>query len=479
MRTLSKGLERTIVVATAMIAVGFTSAHVWTRSNREDQVESLRRAIEGGRAKNVIMFLGDGMGDSEITIARNYQVGANGRLWMDSLPLTGEYTTYALQEGDPSLIDYVTDSAASGTGWATGRKTSNGRISSVAGTGANVTRYDTILELAQRAGFKTGNVSTAELTDATPAVLDSHINERGCQGPADMTACGPYKKENGGPGSIAEQSVDHHVNVLLGGGRQRFAQTITGGPHVGQTVIQSAQLQGYDVVFDAANLATADGQRVLGLFATGNMSLEWAGQIAAPSPGSGLPDGQTCMENQRPPTEPALAAMTSKAIDLLHEDDGPGPWRSHDDDYRHRRSRGFYLQVEGASIDKQDHVESPCQQIGETIAFDKAIKVGLDFARHHPDTLIIVTADHAHTSQIVPVVSLSDVTRPGSLSTLLTKVDKSLMTINYGTRAHGTSQDHTGSEVRLAAQGPQAANVLGVTNQTDLFHTVARALGLE
>ncbi len=53
------------------------------------------------------------------------------------------------------------------------------------------------------------------------------------------------------------------------------------------------------------------------------------------------------------------------------------------------------------------------------------------------------------------------------------------MTINYGTRAHGTSQDHTGSEVRLAAQGPQAANVLGVTNQTDLFHTVARALGLE
>ncbi len=104
MRTLSTGLERTIVVATAMIAVGFTSAHVWTRSNREDQVESLRRAIEGGRAKNVIMFLGDGMGDSEITIARNYQVGANGRLWMDSLPLTGEYTTYALQEGDPSLI---------------------------------------------------------------------------------------------------------------------------------------------------------------------------------------------------------------------------------------------------------------------------------------------------------------------------------------------------------------------------------------
>ena len=53
------------------------------------------------------------------------------------------------------------------------------------------------------------------------------------------------------------------------------------------------------------------------------------------------------------------------------------------------------------------------------------------------------------------------------------------MTINYGTRPHGQSQDHTGSEVRIAAQGPQAANVVGVTNQTGLFHTMARALGFE
>ncbi len=171
--------------------------------------------------------------------------------------------------------------------------------------------------------------------------------------------------------------------------------------------------------------------------------------------------------------------MTAKAIELLHEDDGPGPWKSHDDHFSHGRSKGFFLQVEGASIDKQDHVEAPCQQIGETIAFDRAIKVGLDFARHHPDTLIIVTADHAHTSQIVPVPSASDTTRPGALSTLLTKVDKSMMTVSYGTRMHLTSQDHTGSEVRIAAQGPQAANVVGISNQTDLFHTMARALGLE
>jgi alkaline phosphatase/streptomycin-6-phosphatase len=457
-----------IVASCAAVAIVAATSVTATLHN-DDPAERLARRLMTGRAKNVILFLGDGMGDSEITIARNYQAGANGRLWMDTLPFTGEYTTYALQESNPSLIDYVTDSAASGTGWATGVKTSNGRISSVAGTGTAVTRLTTILELAQRAGLKTGNVSTAEITDATPAVLNSHINERGCQGPANMGTCAPYKKENGGPGSIAEQTVDHGVNVVLGGGRARFDQTATGGPDVNKTVIQSAQRQGYTVVFDAASMAAVDSDRVLGLFNAGNMSLEWSGLQATAFPGSGFPAGQTCLENQRPSNEPSLADMTAKAIDLLDDPQGR----------RGRNRRGFFLQVEGASIDKQDHVENPCQQIGETIAFDRAIRVGLKYAESHPDTLIVITADHAHTSQIVPVPGNEPLGRPGTLSTLLTKGDQSLMTVNYGTRPHGQSQDHTGSEVRIAAQGPQGAAVVGVTNQTDLFHTMARALGLE
>src|SRR5689334_8077474 len=87
-----------------------------------------------GHYKHVIFFLGDGMGDSEITIARNYFVGANGRLNLDKLPATGSITTYAVQESNPKLPEYVTDSAASGTAWATGVKTSNGRISTTPGT---------------------------------------------------------------------------------------------------------------------------------------------------------------------------------------------------------------------------------------------------------------------------------------------------------------------------------------------------------
>jgi alkaline phosphatase/streptomycin-6-phosphatase len=279
-----------------------------------------------------------------------------------------------------------------------------------------------------------------------------------------------YRKETGGPGSIAEQTVDHHVDVLMGGGLSRFTQTITGGPHAGKTVVQSAQLQGYDVVSDKTSLAGAlSGQRLLGLFNNGNMTLEWTGLQASPFPGSGP---QVCTQGQRErrTNEPSLAEMTEKALELLSDDD--------DDDDSGRGRRGFFLQVEGASIDKQDHVENPCQQIGETIAFDEAINVGLTYAKGHPQTLIIVTADHAHTSQIVPVPSATEAfPRPGFLSTLITK-DGAKMGISYATRAHGQSQDHTGAQVRIAAQGPQAARVLGVTDQTDLFLTMAHALGL-
>ncbi len=139
------------------------------------------------------------------------------------------------------------------------------------------------------------------------------------------------------------------------------------------------------------------------------------------------------------------------------------------------KQTGFFLQVEGASIDKQDHVSSPCQQIGETIAFDAAIAAGLEYARQNPDTLIVVTADHGHTSQIIdPPTSAA---QPGAYSYIRT-ANNGAMTISYATQPVGASQSHTGTQVRIAAQGPQAANVLGVTNQTELFYLLGRALGV-
>ncbi len=417
-----------------------------------DRTAALREQVTSGSARNIILFIGDGMGDSEITIARNYAVGAAGRLAMDTLASTGAYTTYAVQENAPDRPTYVTDSAASGTAWATGSKTSNGRISTAAGSDRDL---ETVLEIARRRGYRTGNVTTAELTDATPAVLAAHVANRSCQGPADMAACPLDRKSAGGPGSIAEQEIEHDVDVLLGGGASRFEQTTDSG----QSVVQLARSRGYGLVRNAVDLEKAQpGRRLLGLFAPGTMTTEWTGAEALPYP-SNVARPQTCVVDHRPADQPSLAAMTTRAIALLA---------------RAPNVPGFFLQVEGASIDKEDHVANPCGQIGETIAFDRAIKVGLDYARTHRDTLVIVTADHAHSSQIVPVPSDGGAP-PGLISVLMT-ADRAPMAVSYGTSRYHQSQQHTGAQVRIAAEGPHAASVVGVTDQTDLFRLMVQAL---
>ena len=435
-------------------AAGIATAAVVTGKHR-DNTQAAREAIKGGKARNVILLIGDGMGDSEITIARNYAKGAAGRLSMDSLPLTGAYTTYSVQKDNPSLPDYVTDSAASGTGWATGHKSYNGAIS-VLPSGKAV---PTVLELARKAGYATGDVTTAELQDATPAVLGSHVVNRDCKGPAaTLTLCPQNAKQNGGKGSIAEQLVQTRPDVLLGGGKKYFDETITAGPFTGKTVLQQAQIAGYQVVTDANALANASWKKpILGTFGPGNLDLEYVG----PTPTLTGTAPSTCQINAaRANTQPHLSVMAQTAISVL-------------DKKSHGKSRGFFLQIEGASIDKQDHAANPCGQIGETVEFDRAVATALRYQKSHPDTLVVVTADHGHTSQIVEAGSVT----PGLTATLVTK-DGADMTISYGTAPAGASQEHTGTQVRIAAGGPQAANVLGITDQTELFYTMTRALGI-
>jgi alkaline phosphatase/streptomycin-6-phosphatase len=270
-----------------------------------------------------------------------------------------------------------------------------------------------------------------------------------------MASCPQDRKSAGGPGSIAEQLIAHEVDVLMGGGAARFEQQQMDDTRL---PIQEALARGYRVIGSVAGFPLVQpGQKVLGLLAPGNMTTEWSGQEALPYP-SNLAKPQVCREDHRPIGEPSIAEMTTKAIELLHRVDGPG----------------FFLQVEGASIDKEDHAANPCGQIGETVAFDRAIKVGMDFARIHPDTLLIVTADHGHTSQIVSIPS--DAEPPTGLISVLLTHDQVPMAISYGTRAYHRSMDHTGTQVRIAAMGPQAANVMGVTDQTDLFRLMLRSL---
>lgn len=442
----------------ALLATGVTAAMALTpvtmaQTQGPDRVTALRASLAATRVRNVILFIGDGMGDSEITLARYYGKGARGRLAMDSLPFTGSYTTWAVDEQQPALPVYVPDSAATGTAWATGTKTSNGRISTTPSDDRDV---KTILEHARELGYRTGDVTTAELTDATPAVLAAHVSSRACQGPKDMDTCQADLKRAGGPGSIAEQLIAHDVDVLLGGGAARFDQQTDDGP----TVAALAVSRGYRVIRSAADLGAAQrGTRLLGLFASGNMSTEWTGDRAAVYPSnSEVP--QTCRPNTRGADEPTLADMTATALRLL-EQPATAP-------------RGFFLQVEGASIDKQDHQADPCGQIGETLGFDRAIQLGIDFATRHADTLIIVTADHGHTSQIV--ANPDDRTHPPGMISSLKTADGAVVTVSYGTNLPGQMQDHTGTQVRIAAMGPQGANVVGLMDQTDLFGLLLRAL---
>ena len=423
-----------------------------------DITEAYRAALIDTRPKNVILLIGDGMGDSEITIARNYAVGA-GQFFkgIDALPVTGQYTHYSLDKktGKPT---YVTDSAASGTAWATGVKSYNGAI----GVDIHEKAHETLLEKAKAAGLGTGNVSTAELQDVTPAVQIAHVTQRKCYGPESTTEkCPTNALEKGGKGSISEQLLNARADVALGGGAKSFGETAKAGEWKDKTLRQQAEDRGYKIVSNLEELQALkqanDSAPVLGLFADGNMPVRWEGPKASHY-GNVEKEPVVCKPNgKRTATTPTLAQMTAKAIELLRTNE-----------------KGFFLQVEGASIDKQDHAANPCGQIGETVDLDEAVQEALKFAQEAGDTLVIVTADHAHASQIID----ADTKAPGLTEALMTK-DGAVMAVSYGNSEDENDQGHTGSQLRIAAYGPRAANVTGLTDQTDLFYTISDALGLK
>lgn len=465
--------------------------------------------IGNKNAKNVILFLGDGMGDSEITVARDYLKGANGHFdgldavgqpsALDDVQAgTGQYTTFSVGNGskdsavgkdgdgklvanpNPGKLTPVTDSSASGSAWATGTKTYNNAV--------DVDIYGNpqlnLFELAKAAGKATGNVTTAEIQDATPAVLESHSSERACYGPqgkTDGTSNNVSKqclinqlKENGGIGSISEQLLDTRADVTIGGGSKYFRQTVQGGEYKGKTVWEQAKEMGFQTVENdpaAMNaLQYKDGQPVLALMSDGNMPTKFNPSKATAKDPAKDANPTVCTPNADwlGNQGSSLKDMTKKALDLLN--DNPNGQKN-----------GFFLQVEGASIDKQDHAGNACGQIGETDDFDQAIA----YAMQNVDltnTLVIVTADHAHTSQILNA-------QPAyALSTVLKTADGNNMVVSYGTAQddsrdadggyNGGDMEHTGTQLRIAASGPGAQRVIGLTDQTDNFYTIAGALGL-
>ena len=363
--------RRKAVAATAMLVALFAAAGF---AGAGSAAFAASTQGKGGGVRNVIYLVGDGMGQTHVTAARERFYGAAGELNMESLPSAGTVRTFAVEKnsGQPGDDDFspnlVTDSASSATAWASGVKTYNAAL----GIDAKGAVTPTVMELAKSAGLRTGNVSTAEITDATPAGQMSHALGRGCQGPAYSAAACQDTEITGAAlpttdvrvTPIADQIARNGTaDVIFGGGLSRFDAADE----------QALKDQGYAVlgspadqkVATEADLTAATGDKVFALFNRGNLTVETT-KAANPTSAQAL--------------EPTLAEMTSKAISLLSA--------------KNKAGKGFYLQVEGALIDKRSHANDAAQTLEEIKAFDDAVGIAKTFAEKEGNTLVIVTADH-------------------------------------------------------------------------------------
>lgn len=241
-----------------------------------------------GEIKNIIFFIGDGMGIAQITAGRIYKYGANGRLHVERMPVAGIVHTN-------SSDNLITDSAAGATALASGVKTKNGMI----GMNPDSVAMTTILELAQTAGKSTGLVATSSITHATPACFASHVDYR--------------KKEP----EIADQLVQSGVDVLLGAGKSFFVpkDSAESRREDERNLLVEAQQAGYSVVQTREALAAINSGKVLGLFA------------------------DVSLKNERP--EPTLKELTEKSLELLSKNNkgfflmvegSQIDWGAHDND---------------------------------------------------------------------------------------------------------------------------------------------------
>lgn len=238
--------------------------------------------------RNIIMFIGDGMGLSQITAYRIHNVGGEGKLNIERMPVTGLLHTQ-------SIDDLITDSAAGATAMACGFKTRNGMIATL----PDNTKVLSILEAARDKGMSTGLVATSSITHATPACFASHVESRGNQT------------------EIARQLIEANVDILLGGGGGYFIPQ--SAPESKRSddlnLVAQAQEKGYQFVETAEELLKTSQNRVLGLFRSGALKRE--------SP------------------EPTLAEMTAKSIELLSQNNegfflmvegSQIDWGAHDND---------------------------------------------------------------------------------------------------------------------------------------------------
>lgn len=441
------------------------------------------------RAKNIIFFLGDGMGINTLTAARIYAVGEDGDLTIDTLPESAFVKTF-------SNDAQVTDSAASMSAYMTGVKQNNGVISMSSDTKSiapaadangnkQVSRCEngrpmpTLAELAKARGMAAGVVTTTSVTDATPAATYAHACHRKIE--SDIAAA----LVPGGAGYNAALGANG-LDLVFGGGAQFFAPVAQGGKRAdGRNLVAELQARGWRYAADTAQMQALapNAQPAIGLFAQNHFTYEAARDAAK---------------------QPALADMTAKAIDILS-----------------RNPNGFFLVVEGGLIDHALHATLAKRALQETVGYNAALKTAIDKMNAIDpglkNTLIVATADHDHTLLIngySPRTGKTTPANPGVLGLVrglpdnkvrLDKDGAPFTILGFGTGEHriqGSRKDvkltdeiaagddyhqeavvrtrtgaetHGGADVYLGAIGANAELFRGTIDNTRVFNLIKTA----
>ncbi|PCI53802.1 MAG: alkaline phosphatase [Alphaproteobacteria bacterium] len=429
-------------------------------------------------AKNVILFIGDGMGVSTVTAARILDGQSKGGYGEENILPFETFPNLALVK-TYNTNQQVPDSAGTASSMNTGVKTRAG----VLGISSEAHRKNckealrhtvpTLGELAKRQGKSLGIVTTARLTHATPAAVYAHTPERNWESEDEL----PADARAEGCRSIARQLVDfgNGIDVAFGGGRGKFSSALL--ERWKKHTFSSRLITDREGLM---GLTSNDKDPVLGLFSMSHM---------------------TYMLDKTPDnTEPTLSEMTSKAIDLLSE-----------------RREGFYLMVEGGRIDHGHHAGIAGLALTEAQEFSKAVQVALDKV-DLSETLILVTADHSHVFTIagyptrgnpilglaygndttgdpsgkvlialdgVPITALGYQNGPGAIGgrrtnpeTGLRARQQALVPTGYHSGENPKkSETHAGEDVALYAIGPWAHLASGVMEQNVIFHIITHAYG--
>ncbi len=436
-------------------------ADEWYRLGQAQLTAARARPAPGNHARNVILFIGDGLDLSTITAARileGQQNGAPGEensLSFESFPFTGLAKTYNTNRQTP-------DSAGTATAMLAGIKTKAGVI----GAADGVRRKDcasldgqavtTIIDLAERRGLATGIVTTTRITHATPAAAYAHAPERKWENdseiPEGQRACSDIALQ------LVEYEVGDGIDVLFGGGRRNFLPAASRDPEEpgesgrrddGLDLIQRWQsrtgprgryiwnLEGFE------SLRRAPPRQVLGLFHSDHMQFE---VDRAKDPGG----------------EPSLSEMTTQAIDMLS-----------------RNPQGYFLLVEGGRIDHGHHDGNAYRALTDTIAFAEAVAAA-DRITADADTLIIVTSDHGHTMRIAgyptrgnPILGLVVENDPYGEANL--EPARDLHGLPYTTLGYINGPGHHGA-TNLQAAGPKRwrhapSSGTPITGRSDLGQT--------